>query len=218
MDACKEGVDFCKRNKLYGFDLDRINEVRGDHYGFIYWIRSNILLFNLEYDERERLIKKGTMVSYEYDDNDNIITKTFSSGCVINYEYDNRNNRISEYNSEGSKWGFEYDDNNRLITKTHNNPTTGITGIIMYVYDASGNCIQEIRGATNVTSYEYNDNNIIISKTYDGQYTIRYEYDANGGLLREYKPNPWDKVVEHTIEYYDNGQLKRYDDLYIPLI
>ncbi len=35
--ACEGGIDFCEKNKLFGFDLERIDEIKGDHLGFIVW-------------------------------------------------------------------------------------------------------------------------------------------------------------------------------------
>jgi YD repeat-containing protein len=218
-NACKEGIDFCKRNKLFGFDLARLDEVHGEHHGFIYWLTHNILLFDLEYDDRDRLIKKGSMTTYDYDGYDNLIQKTFSSGVIITFEYNERNNCICEYNSDGCLWIYEYDEHDRLITKTHKNTYNGEQHSIIYVYDTRGNRIKEMRGDNAYhTIYEYDNNNNMVMKTYDGLFTTEYTYDNNGNIIQEHKQIPLNTVETHTIQYYPNGQLKRYDALYIPLI
>ena len=38
-DACEEGISFCERNKLFGFDLSRIDEIKGDYNKFIEWLK-----------------------------------------------------------------------------------------------------------------------------------------------------------------------------------
>ena len=31
-----EFIDFCERNKLLGFDLDKLNQIKGDYKGFLH--------------------------------------------------------------------------------------------------------------------------------------------------------------------------------------
>ena len=41
-NACKEGIEFIKRNNLINFPFELLNEIKGDHNGYIKWLRSRI--------------------------------------------------------------------------------------------------------------------------------------------------------------------------------
>ena len=58
---------------------------------------------------------------YEYDERNNMISKTTLSGNKWIWEYDERNNKISRTNSDGFKWTYGYDDNNNMIFRTTSN-------------------------------------------------------------------------------------------------
>ena len=75
-DACEEGIEFCERNKLFGFDLSRIDEVVGDYNNFINWLK-NELKCKREYNSQGNKIKEETSDGYwfkwEYDSHGNMI-------------------------------------------------------------------------------------------------------------------------------------------------
>lgn len=48
-EACEDGVDFVKRNKLIGFPLSMIDQVEGDYNRFVLWLK-NIMPVSCEYD------------------------------------------------------------------------------------------------------------------------------------------------------------------------
>lgn len=271
--ACENGIDFCERNKLFGFDLDRIDDIQGDYEDYIAWIRSTIINENWIYDQHGNLIKEkldnNVIFNYTggietisiFDERGNKISDKAPDGWWVNYEYDERNNRTMREYSDGkiTKWFYndnnniiktqwlpvdfevinEYDVNNNLITVTDSRGY-----VITYEYDSNNNCTHELHsngywvknkydeigrlisiinstGISNTMDYDENGNKIYecrsryINGFYTGICHDYWEYDDHTNLIM-YKTNRGQQM--HTVEYYDNGQLKRYDDLYIPYI
>lgn len=220
-DACKQGITFCERNKLFGFDLERIAEVRGDYNGFVKWLIQDIISgtvvmdennniismlhedgyrINLEYDSHGNKIKRESInpntpdifywLKYEYDKNGNRIKSENSDGIIWQYEYDDKNNKIADTASDGYWWRYEYNDNGNLTREENSDGYW-----IIYSYDANGNRIES-------------------ENCYDD--VFYYKYDSNGNRIKE--EHKYGYIKDSYIEYYPNGQLKQYDDLYIPLI
>ncbi len=57
---------------------------------------------------------------YEYDQNNNVIKKTFPNGTIWNYEYDQNNNCTKVADSHGNVCLYEYDENNHVTKENHN--------------------------------------------------------------------------------------------------
>ena len=77
LQACQSGIDFVKRAKLEGFPLSKLDQVKGDHHGFVDWLRVQLKSVR-EYNEQGLMTKKvnpsGRRYEYEYNDQ-GLITK-----------------------------------------------------------------------------------------------------------------------------------------------
>ncbi len=114
--ACKEGIAFCERNKLFGFDLDRIDEIKGDHNDFINWLKRQL---NIKRGYDSNTIKccllNGCWYILTFDDNDNKIKEEKSNGNWTKWEYDTNGNKIKYEDSSGYWMKWEYDKNGNKI-------------------------------------------------------------------------------------------------------
>ena len=161
------------------------------------------------FDSRNRLtdVKKNnnSIVSYQYDNNNLIIAKTFANGVSSNIQYDiaSRLTSISTaagliqnssftYDKEGNKTGiirnnnlplseqFTYDNGYRLNNYKRGVPAGVSTVNNFYTYDAVGN-----RTNTNLngTTTTYTSNNLNqLTNSNNGSQNINYTYDNNGNL------------------------------------
>ena len=96
LETCSSGIEFCERNKLFGFPSERLSEICGDYDGFFRWLKYKT---NIEFDQN------GNLVRWEY-----------SSGYWVKYEYDQNNNKIQWEHSEDiwMKYESEFYDNGQL--------------------------------------------------------------------------------------------------------
>jgi YD repeat-containing protein len=218
--ACEDGINFCERNKLFGFDLDRLDEVAGDYNGFVVWVT--------------RIPK---YIYVHVNSNNQIIQMEDTSGFWVNYEYDSNGNRIREKNSHHTTFSYEYDERGNKITI---NMAIGMwkddSDCTKFEYDSNGNRTKEEKSYGSWVIYEYDSNNNKIRQEDNCGHIVTYEYDSKGNMILahnsymhvfESKYDECNNIIEssfngtvtyHDVEYYDNGQLKRYDHLYIPLI
>ena len=97
LKACKSGIDFVKRNGLEGLSLDLLDKTRGDHEGFVSWLKE-ALSTEREYDTQGNKIKEtdpnGDVWTYEYDTQGNTIKQTAPYGDVWTYEYINTDEKL----------------------------------------------------------------------------------------------------------------------------
>ena len=170
--ACDEGISFCERNKLFGFDLSRIAEIKGDYNGFIDWLKGQV------------------SIKMEYDSNGNIIKQENSDGYWKKWEYDSQGKMIKEENSMGEFFKLEYDSHGNKIKRENSNGYW-----VIWCYDTQGN-------------------NIKYENSYG--YCKEWEHDTHGNKIKQKTSHG--RVKTYEIEYYPDGQLKRYDDLYLPLV
>ena len=63
-NACKDGISFAVNNKLLGFPLDKLNDVKGDHADFVSWLRKKLIEVK-EYDANNNLIHYRNSDGYE---------------------------------------------------------------------------------------------------------------------------------------------------------
>ena len=99
-NACEEGIEFIKNNNLLNFPFELLDQVKGDHNGYITWLKECI----------------GS--GYEYDQNNNLIYYKNSKGHEEWKSYDENNNLIHYKNSKGYEEWNEYDKNSNLIHYT----------------------------------------------------------------------------------------------------
>lgn len=87
---------------------------------------------------------------------------------------------------------------------------------ITYEYDEHDNMITKIEPDNTYTKYQYDDNGNKIRSINSYGYINEWKYDARGNVIMH--TDVYGNTVTHEVLYYDNGQLKLYDDLHIPLI
>lgn len=119
-DACKEGRDFAKVNKLIGCSLLRLSACDGEHEGFAGWIKDKI--------------------EYIKEINDGLITKTVCYDCVTTYEYDENQKftKIVVRNKNNPRQNREalYTYENGLLVKTMHYGSDGtLDRVVDYGYN-----------------------------------------------------------------------------------
>jgi YD repeat-containing protein len=186
-NACKEGIMFVKNNNLLNFPFDLLNEIKGDHNGYIKWLKACIG-GGYEYDKNHYKTSNGYEEWKEYDQNNNLIHYKISNGYEEWKSYDERNNIVYYKNSNGIEYWINYDQNNNVV---HIKNSNGIE--YWKEYDQNSNLIHY----KNSKGYEYWIN-----------------YDVNNNLIH-YKDSTG---IEYSneIEYYPDGQLKKYNELELP--
>jgi YD repeat-containing protein len=127
------------------------------------------------YDDNHNMISKkfpdGYEIVFTYDERNNKISEE-SQGYWTRYEYDNFNNVVTKSYSNGEKYKYEYDDRRNMIKKIC---PSGYT--TLYEYDERGNKISETTYPSGCKRiYEYDERNNIISETYPDGSKRTYEY------------------------------------------
>ncbi|MDD3304365.1 MAG: DUF6531 domain-containing protein, partial [Clostridia bacterium] len=212
----KNGNNTSKTNYLgnvttYIYDaLDRMIESK-DAY-------SNVIE-RREYDTLGRQTKSidasNHSISYTYDNNDNILTKTDEEGHIESYEYDSNDNKTKYTDRKGNVTKYEYDVKGNLLKVIN-----ALNKATSYTYDNAGNLLTQTDAKGNVTQYQYdkrsnetkkidqlgneetkvyNKNNHMISYTTNNEDTFSYEYDVFGRLVKEAVNN------KETTYHYDNN-------------
>ena len=160
LNACEEGIDFVKRANLEGFPLDLLDQVEGDHKGFVGWLREQ-LRSDVYYNNQGLMVRivdyYSNVREYEYNA-EGLITKEVTPWCVYKYEY----------NAEG------------LMTKRIY-PTGNVCE---YEYNEQGLRIRRIHRFGDVTQYEYNAEGLMTKRIYPtgNVNTWGYEFDNQGRL------------------------------------
>jgi RHS repeat-associated protein len=145
----------------------------------------------------------GNMTDYSYDNNNNLLTVTDSTGTTT-YVYDQLDRKISMTDANNHTTSYTYDNADRLVSLTDSEGN-----IWMYIYDKQGNMLSETDPSGITMTYEYNSlNKQILAKdelentrksTYDplgrltsyinaNNDTITYSYDAFGRLITVNEP------------------------------
>jgi hypothetical protein len=238
-DACEEGIKFCERNKIFGFDLKNINEILGNHH-YIDWLKE-ILRDCIKHDSNGNVLQQllpsqKSMIFYEYDDRNNVTRKTtkridakFVDQIVesIEYEYDENNNLIFKHFPVTDYWIRYLYRNNKIISEITSN---GLWRL--FEYDSNKNLTRRHSDQLFETLFAYDDNNNIIKKETISRgnqvEVIDYTYDSNNNLIytnssldswRKYEyDDHHNKIkiedryvtVRFSTQYYPNGQLKSY--------
>ena len=105
LNACDSAVQFVKRNNLESFPVSMLDQIQGDHEGWVKWIKNKLLNTELEFDSDGNLIyskdSDGNEYWYEYDSNGNEIHYKNSDGYECWNEYDSNGNEIHYKNSDG---------------------------------------------------------------------------------------------------------------------
>ncbi|EHS56355.1 YD repeat-containing protein, partial [Paenibacillus sp. Aloe-11] len=183
-------TDIGGRTTEYRYDLvGRVSEIRQDEellakYGYVFGNRVSSILYG-----------NGIEMAYDYDADGNVSKLQAQSpdGSLLlqhRYEYDNNGHQIAR-DENGKRTKYRYDAIGQLVEAEY--PGWGTERLS---YDPVGNRLSQIWN-DHKTSYTYDSRNRLLSvleealgegsdqeKGARGQQT-RYEYDAQGNLLRE---------------------------------
>jgi YD repeat-containing protein len=229
--ACEDGIDFVVRNKLIGFPFNLIDDIDGDYEGYIEWVKDN-KDNTLEYDDNCLLVRyvgnDHYPVNFKYDDNNNLIEKTFDYNELSHvYEYDDNNNLIFEQYPFGLTCNYKYDkNNNRTMCITHDKygkhvslKTYQYNDSHVLTYENYNDELEEFytdgkltlsKSESDHIEYEYENNNVIRVKRPNINLEDIYEYDSHNNILsiKKILNNVITDNIVFTNEYYADGQLK----------
>lgn len=137
------------------------------------------------------LVFQGTMVSYTYNNDGSVHSKTDANGIVSNYSYNSSGNVLDNgyasfvYDLDGQLTSiikdnqsiiFTYDIMRRVKDVTYD----GVT--IQYEYDRMGNITKMIYPNNKIVTYTYDKLNRMTSLKNWYDYTEEYHYDAGGNI------------------------------------
>jgi len=184
------------------------------------------------YDHRGNLItytnRRGHVVNYEYDHNQNLVSKSWV-GYYASFIYDENGNLLIASDDNGSI-SFIYDELDRITETTssgNNMPTvtltteyfaddsihrtTGPDGTIEYSYDDAGNLISMITLA-GTFRYAYNGNDFPVEITYPNGISARITYNPTS-LITSLVYKKDQSIIEHLeYEHDPNGNKTRISD------
>jgi RHS repeat-associated protein len=149
----------------------------------------------------------ANVITYDYDENDQLIDVTDPIGKVASYEYDCVGNRLTEEDGNNNTTQYEYDGLSRLIKVTD-----AIGEFTTYEYDSVGRLLRVTDRQGSQTSYTYDRlyRTTTITDALGGE-TI-YVYDCVGNHIRiidcngnytEYEYDPLNRLIKET--YADGG-------------
>lgn len=138
-----------------------------------------------QYDDQGRLIQQtgnccGYTLSFEYDENNNIVKRTDGNGNVTIFNYDERGNVIKEIDPLANFVTYTYESNYNLITSITDKRGNKIT----HTYDSEGNLLRKDYPLNISESFTYDEFGNQLTYTDGRNNTTTYEYDANGYLIK----------------------------------
>lgn len=208
-EACKESIEFFKRNYPNGLDLNMF-QVCGDYRLWKYWLNYELGL-KFSHDNNGKRIKaidkQGSVWKYEYDDHGRRIKTIYPDGTIWEYSYVNGKKKIKitnkrsvdEYNEFGHRvkeilkdgkvntWSYTYDKWEN-VTSIMKNSTTVIAST-KYKYDEFDRVIEIVNELTGEKeSYQYDPRgNIILIRniTEDEEIVTKFNFVFRNNLLME---------------------------------
>ncbi len=209
LGACQEGIDFCERNKLFGFDTNNIDNVVGDYDGIVSWIKYILTECVIEFDAYGNVIlfeDNNIYNIYEYEYYPNSIIKQYT-----NYEGNYRHTK-NDIKIKNDLWFTKtYNENGKILSFINNNGF-----FINYSYDdINKELLISTRSTFNTIKYEYNESNQLILQKYNNdEYNTYYEYDYKGNLIKKKDSNSYGliymydenntMIYEHDLEFIDD--------------
>ena len=154
---------------------------------------NNILIIENEYDGLGRKIKvteefenQKRIITYEYDNNENVVKETDGEGYSKQYKYSERNKVETQIDSLGNKTEYEYDRDDNVIRMTDAEGET-----VIYTYNGFKRLITAelpaVPGNSESVNVEItydNRGNVLTLKNYDGKLTT-WKYDSRNRKLSE---------------------------------
>lgn len=126
---------------------------------------------------------KRQVLSFRYDEEDQLVTQTDAEGNVTQYAYDAPGNRVAMTDANGHVTEYEYDAANRLIRETFPDVTDSVTGFpvsytVEHRYDANGNVVETVDENGHSTRYSFDkDDKLVMVEDANGIKTV-FEYDS----------------------------------------
>ncbi|GIN88520.1 hypothetical protein J6TS2_49060 [Heyndrickxia sporothermodurans] len=158
----------------------------------------NQLTTSYKYDANYNLLKQinpdGTIETFEYDNNGNIIKETTSEGTTIN-KYDNQNQLIESKNPSGVVTTNEYNEGELVKTQTGDE-------ITKYDYDQYGRQIKVTypNGTYEVT--QYNDDSYQVTQSDAKGNTATVQYTVYGQKKAETDPEGNQTIYSYDPLYF----------------
>lgn len=130
----------------------------------------------------------GSIITYEYDDNSNLIKLTNADGTTTRYTYNEKGQKVLEEYSDGSSSTYEYDSQERLV-KIDNGKFIDI-----YEYKVSPDY-------GNVKIWKFSNNGGLSFSTFISDENDVLVEVSNGVFVTQYK-----RITK--FKYWENGNMK----------
>lgn len=234
-DIIGNRCDFLVNNNLIGFPSDKINDIKGDYEYFVPWLKGLVPQKECvkEYNSNGKCIYYNNSITeywVEYDDNDRLKHIKFKNGNEEWYDYDDCGNLVHSQTNYGYECWFETKENSQYVRDCNGRE-------FWYEFDCNKNITyhkdSHPQGEEYWQEYDVNNNRIFYRNSYG--FEKRCEYDANNNLIHSKNSDGFEKWYEYDshnnlvcwrnsdgeeghnhIEYYDDGQLKKLNELEIP--
>lgn len=173
-----------------------------------------IQIFDLDLDGRTETEynRIGEATRYEYNTEGYITLKQTPNGGQFSYRYDTIGNILEENRPVYGPVQYKYDKRDSLTTIIESPVTGGLT--TTYTYDAELNRTSQQDGNTQLTQYDYDELGRrlqkIVIRAENGQDVFEYQYDPNGNLLEEKKPDGL--TMKYQYDFMDRKILEEYSD------
>jgi len=147
------------------------------------------------------------VTEFEYDDNDNVTKVIDPDGNEFEYEYSDRNQLVYESSDAAGGTTYKYDNAGSL-----KEVSTARGNTLEFEYDALGR-LEEERGADSLNLYydydgtEFANGKGKLYKETNSTCETKYEYDAFGRIVKEYRTYPPDTsqfITSYTYDQDDN--------------
>jgi RHS repeat-associated protein len=167
-----------------------------------------------EYDtlgNLKKVIQGGQVREFLYDSLARLKSAQNPESGLISYQYDNNGNLLQKTDARGVATAYGYDNLNRVLSRTYTGEASGqTTPAVSYFYDnlpnAKGKLIKmdSAISTTEYTSFDILGRVISHKQTTDGAaYTTGYTYNLSGALISETYPSG--RVVKNVLD--NNGDL-----------
>ncbi|MDX1455620.1 MAG: RHS repeat-associated core domain-containing protein [Gammaproteobacteria bacterium] len=188
----------------------------------------NGVVTTLEYDARQRLVRRTVAVgtayaatsTFEYDSFGQLRRTTMPNGASISYEYDSAHRLIAIEDGLGNRIAYELDSEGNRIAQHVSGPSEGITRESFAEYNELNHLVASVGGAGQRSAFETDieGKRTAMTDALGNRTTMRYDaldrlfetVDALGGITR-YDFDPRDNLIQAvdqrgvTTDYIYNG-------------
>ena len=203
-------------NAFYKYTLDQLGNRTGISFSQPLNMKAGPQDTSYTHDVDNRLLTAGS-ISFGYDDNGNLITKTIGSN-VTNYSWD-FNNMLTQVTKDGNTYTYRYDVLGKRVAKVVNSVETRYVGSLAET-DASGDItayyvyglglISKIIPSNQSYFYHFDGLGSTIAITdSSGNAVNKYAYDEHGNVLNQDEAisNPFKYVGHFGVMDEGNGLL-----------